>query len=53
MIASTHFYLLIKMFATIYERLVKAYSLIAEKHKEYVDERYEMFLSVLVLTIGQ
>lgn len=65
MYGTPHFYVQVKMIATIYERLVKAKSLIADETRaqlklteeealaEFSNERFDMFVSTVLLTFGQ
>lgn len=58
MLGSHHFYALMKMITTIYERLVKAKSLLKEQtianlgDDLFVEERFDMFVSIVLLTMG-
>lgn len=60
MFASSHFYIILKLIATVYERLVKAQQLIAAQAKvdfgeasQHGEERFDMFIGVLLLSMNQ
>lgn len=44
---------LLKLFATIYERLIKARQLITSQCPKHANEKFDMFVGVVLLTLGQ
>lgn len=58
MLGSCNLYGLLKMISTIYERLVKAKNLLKEQtianlgDDQCVEERFDMFVSIVLLTMG-
>ena len=60
MFASSHFYTILKLIATVYERIVKAQQLIIAQSKvdfgeanQHGPERFDMFVGVLLLSMNQ
>lgn len=60
MFASSHFYIILKLIATVYERLVKAQQLITAQSKvdfgeasQHGPERFDMFVGILLLSMNQ
>lgn len=49
LLGSTHFFILLKMITTVYERLVKAKSLITQ---DPINSQFDKFVSIVLLTLG-